>query len=1002
MRMGLGRGCLFGLVMLVGALSACHEPDDIRSVEPTAAVDESELDFGEVPVGEWRELDIHVRNVGFVAFRAEEVLQLSGNPSFVAELMDGASKVEPGKSKVVKVRFHPLKEGELAEKVQVTTSAVSGRQLPVRLKGLGTPTRIKFDPEVVDYETLEVDSDRTLTVTVTNPVDLPVTLKVAGDQADPFDADTVTVPPNGSVQVQTRFFPRDTGSMAARLEARSCDDCTPTSARLQGKSVASAFEFVPAPVPFEQIPVHEVTQSHTRARNITWRPVSLTKLATSDRAFTPLTAVGGQAVPPGGEVEVQMEFAARYSGPSTGTLTVNYASDKPRQAEVLLDATGGRPTLAVAPVSLDFGELPAGGKVGKLLRITNAGSNGNLVFKGVRATGGIAHFSVDPPARGKTSYPWAGGTWPDLQTGGIEIAPGTDALDLRVYFEPTAAGSFEATLILVSDDPFNPERTITLTGRATATGPCTYSLLPQPRIDFGNLPPGRGAVLGFYFHNTGPETCAIKDIHISNDAGGVFTMPGGRLAGIVAPYDTGFSAMIAFKSQVAGTFEGELELTVNNPTQPRVVLPLRAVAQASCIIATPAFVDFGPVRYDCQPQPRRTLITNACPYPVTVDDGTIGAGTSDQFSLLTPPAGLRTLQPGEGYELEFAYARNKLGQHFSPFYLPVEAEPVPRMVPLLAETNHEGIQMDRFTQGTDSQLDVLFVVSNTTTMDSAQAKLKAAVPGWLERARAANVDVRVGVTTTGLVQRGTTCPGGANGGEAGRLFPVDNSRARILSSTNANAATVLQQNLDVGLCHNLVQGLETMRQALSSPLIDSADDVRTPQPNDGNANFLRAAARAAVVVLADEDDHSGFSTESYVQFIQSLKGTGSSHRSAVYALIPTDGRCTTAGGSAPRFSDVAKRTNGAVESICVGDYGSFLDGIVKRAGGPQADFPLTQVPQSTDEMTVRVAGQLVDRTKWTYDAAKNSVVFAASAIPTSGQVVDIRYRSVCPAPPPNP
>ncbi len=1000
MRMGLGKGCLFGLAML-GALlgSGCHEPENIRSVEPVAAVDETELDFGEVPVGEWRERDVHVRNVGFVTFRAEEVLQLGNNPSFQVELVDGAGRVEPGKTRVVKVRFHPLREGPLTESLQVTTNAVRGTQLPVRVRGQGTPTRIRFEPAVVDYEVLEVDSERTLTVTVTNPVDLPVTLNVSGENADPFSPDTVTVPPFGTVQVKTRFFPRQMGSMAAQLEARTCDDCTPTSARLQGQSVSSAFVFEPAPVPFEQIPVHERTQSRTRARNITWRPVSLTRLATSDRAFTPLSNVEGQSVPSGGEVEVQMEFAARFSGPSTGTLTVNYASDRPRQAEVLLDASGGRPTLAVAPVSLDFGELPTGGKLEKTLRITNAGSNGNLVFRGVRAEGASAQFSVDVPRRGAQAYPWASGTWPALQTPGIEIAPGADFIDLKVYFEPTAPGSFQATLVLISDDPFTPERAITLTGRASATGPCTYSLLPQPRIDFGNLPPGRGAVLGFYFHNTGPETCAIKDIHLSNDAGGVFFMPGGRLTGIVAPYDSGFSAMIAFKSPTAGTFEGELSLTVNNPTQPRVVLPLRAVAQASCLIATPGYVDFGPVRYDCSPVPRRTLITNACPYPVTVDNGTIGAGTSEQFSQLTPPFSPRTLQPGEGFELEFAYARNKLGQHFSPYYLPVDTEPVPRMIPLLAETNHEGIQMDRFTQGTDSQLDVLFVVSNTTTMQSAQAKLRSAIPGWLERARAANVDLRLGVTTTGLVQRGTTCGGGASGGEAGRLFPVDNSRPRILSSASPDAAAGLQANLDVGLCHNLVQGLETMRQALSSPLIDGRDDPRTPQPNDGNFGFLRPAARAAVVVLADEDDHSGFDPESYVQFLQTLKGTGSSHRSALYALVPTDGRCTTAGSAAPRFSAVAQRTGGAVESICVGDYSRFLDGIVSRADGPQADFALTQTPQSTAEMTVRVAGQLVDSSRWTYDAARNAVIFNADAIPTSGQVVDIRYRSVCAAPP---
>ncbi len=73
------------------------------------------------------------------------------------------------------------------------------------------------------------------------------------------------------------------------------------------------------------------------------------------------------------------------------------------------------------------------------------------------------------------------------------------------------------------------------------------------------------------------------------------------------------------------------------------------------------------------------------------------------------------------------------------------------LVPLLAETNHEGVQLDRFIQGTDSQLDVLFVVSNTTTMEHLPA---AAARRHARLARSTpsseGVDVRVGVTSTGL------------------------------------------------------------------------------------------------------------------------------------------------------------------------------------------------------------------------------------------------------------
>jgi hypothetical protein len=999
--MGL-RGRVLALALLATTGVACHEGDETRAVQATAVLDVDVLDFGEVPVGEWREKEVRIRNVGYVPFFALEALGLAGNPSYEVELGDGGGRVMPGDSHVVRVRFHPLKEGLIEETVRVATDANQGARSQVRVMGLGTPTRIGLDPPLLDYETLEVESERSLEVTVTNPVDLPLTLSVQGDNPDPFTPDTITIPPLASQRVSTKYLPRSLGTMGARLEVRSCEGCTPSVVGLKGNSVASAFAFEPAPVPFDQIPVHERTQSVTRARNITWRPVTISRLATSDHAFQPLSRPEGTTVAPGEAVEVQMEFAARFSGPNVGDLTVHYDSDKARRSQVILDARGGRPTLAVTPVALDFGELPVGGKVEKVIRISNAGSNGDLRFTGVRADGASAQFSVDVPTRGTQRYAWAGGAWPTLESGGLTISPGNDALELRVYFEPKAEGSWQATLSIRSDDMFNPERQVVLTGRARASGPCVYELLPQPSLDFGNVVPGRGAVLGFYFRNPGRAECAVKDIHISNDGGGAFFMPGGRLTGGVVLYDTAFSAMVAFRPPAAGTYTGELRMTVNNPTFPTVTLPLKGVSRPSCLVATPAYVDFGPIRYDCAAAPRRTYVANRCSTPITVSDAAIGNGTSRQFSLLTPLTEPRVLAPGEGFELEVGYARNVHGQHYSPLYLRADNEPDPFLVPLLAETNHEGIQVDRYTQGTDSQLDVLFVVSNTTTMAPYQDRLQAAIPSWLQQARDRGVDVRVGVTSTGLVARGQQCGGGASGGEAGRLYPVDGTRPRVVSSTNPNAAALIQDNLEVGLCHNLVQGLETMRAALSAPLSEQTDDPRTPQANDGNAGFTRAAARMAVVVLADEDDNSGFSPDSYIQFLRTLKGTGMSHRSQLYALVPTDTSCSTAGNEADRFASVASGTGGAVESICRSNYLPLLESVLQRAGALQADFPLSEAPTGTAEMSVRVQGQVVPADRWTYDAGRNAIIFNGDAVPSPGQAVEVRYRSVCRAPPPTP
>lgn len=991
------------LAMLVGV--GCHEPKQTRQVLASGVLDTSALDFGDVPVGEWRSAKVKVRNVGYVPFSALEVVRFADNPSFIVELDDG--KVFPGEEREIQVRFHPLEEGELTENFHVATDADDKPQDRVTLRGVGTPAPIRVEPSELDFETLELDDNRTLEFTVTNPVDIPLTVTLNGEKSDPFSPDVVTIPPLSTQVVRTRYFPRVEGQYEGLVQIRACEKCTPSNTKLVGKAVPYAFQFEPSPVPFQDVPVHESTRSTTKMTNVTWRRVAVTETPTSDQAFTPITRLVGTIFRPGESMEVELEFAARTSGPAVGEMQVKYLSDKDRQAPVVLDARGGRPTLALTPITIDFGEVPVGAKVEKIIRMTNAGTQGSLYFQGIRGDGADAtQFSVSTPFRGNpktptATYPWTtDSSWPQLDAmQPVAIAPGADAVDLKAFFNPDKPGEFRATFVFRSDDMFFPERTVTVTGRARESGPCQFALKPASAIDFGAVWVNRGAVLGFFFENTGTTECAVKDIHLSNDAGGVFFMPGGQLAGGSIPWATAFSAQIAFRSPNAGAFEGELSITVNNPNTPVIKLPLKAIAQASCLVATPSYLDFGPIRTDCAPTPRRAMISNICDVPVTVDTVNIGEGTSDQYSITGMPPLPQVLQPAQGFEVQVSYARTVFGQHFSPLYVKAQNESAPLLVPLVAETNRPGYNVDRFTQGTDNQLDVLFVISNTTTMTPYQDRLQASISNWLSRAASRGVDLKVGVTSTGLVSRSATCGGGANGGENGRLFPVDGSRARVVSSTMGNAASLLQQNLEVGVCHNLEQGLEAMRSALSTPLIDRQDDPRTPQPNDGNLGLLRTQARLAVVFLSDEDDHSGFDPESYVQFLQSIKGTNMGHRVTANAMVPMLGSsCTTAGPAGSRFTSVASRTAGQSLSICDQDYTSFLDSITSRAAGPQREFRLVSPPSNPSALTVKVNGQVKANGTWWYDAAKQSIVFDTANTPAAGQQITVEYQAVCTGP----
>ena len=992
--MGNGRLPMGAFCWLVCTLCACHQSDQLRGVKAAALLDESVLDFGNVPIGERHRAELHVRNVGYVPFNLLDIVRTGNDPSFEMQVDQG--RVSPGETRSVLVTFHPLREMALSDSLTVKTDADRPADGLVTVRGRGTPTPIQFSPARLDYQTLEIDSDRRLIATVQNPVDLPLTVRLSGAHPGDFSSDVVTIPPFGRQTVNLVFSPHVLGNRLARLEVRSCSDCTASALDLVGRSVASAFEFDPAPVPFANIPVHERTQSSTRATNVTWRPVRVSRLTTSDDAFQPLTDLASQNIDANQSVEVRVEFAARASGPNTGVLNVDYQSDRERTSAVALDARGGQPELAVTPVLIDFGSLPVGGKVGRPVRLTNTGTTGPIHLRGVRATGDVAHFSISEPSRGRQVLAWSPGTaWPELGAPDLPIAPGSDYLQTIVYFQPDLPGDFRVRVGYLSDDRFNPERPLVAIGHAYQAGPCSYRILPANVLDFGDVPPGTGAVLGFRFENIGRTICAVRDIHLSNDAGGAFFMPGGPLAGGVVGLDDAFSAQIAFRTGTPGSYAGELIMTVNSLDQPTARLPLAALAQDSCLTATPNFLDFGAIRYDCTPVPLRTLVSNQCRHPITVTQVQIGPGTSDEFSIVNPPSTPLTLNTGEGFELQVTYARRVLGQHFSPLFIQAEGEPKPLLVPLLAETNHEGLRTERFVQGIANQLDALFVVGNTTTMQTYQDRLRAAIPEWISRANGLGVNIHVGVTSTGLSPRGPSCGGGAQGGENGRLFPIDNSRPRIVDSSTPGATALVQQNLGVGTCHNLLQGLEAIRQGLSPPLIDHAKDPRTPDPNDGNLGLLRPEARLAVVVLADEDDHSGFDIQSYVQFIHSLKGPQMSHRSSVSAIIPMDLTCTTAGPPGPRFRSVAEQTGGATLSVCQTDYSPILDRIATLSGGPQRDFRLSSTPADPTQIEVQVDDQTWDRTRWHFDEASNSVIFETGSIPNPGQVIAVRYRSTC-------
>ncbi|MFL5319491.1 MAG: hypothetical protein ACJ790_07520, partial [Myxococcaceae bacterium] len=346
---------------------------------------------------------------------------------------------------------------------------------------------------------------------------------------------------------------------------------------------------------------------------------------------------------------------------------------------------------------------------------------------------------------------------------------------------------------------------------------------------------------------------------------------------------------------------------------------------------------------------------------------------------------------GDAITVEVKYMAQVPGMNLSPLYVDAADLARPLMITLLGESSTIANQTDLFTQQDGSKVDVLFVVDNTASMVEEQPRLVAAIPSFVSAAQQKGVDLHVAVTTTGIDFASASCPGGANGGEAGRFFPANGSSTRILTSNTPNLSSALQTNVQVGRCAFVEQGFEATRRALTAPLVNHADDQRTSLPNDGNLGFLRSEAALAVVYVSDEDDHSPDDVDTYAQFLRTVKGQYQPQRATAFAIAPTAGGCSTAGGAGTRYSQMVQKTGGDVMSVCNSDYAPLLQQVANKAFSPQSKFTLSHKP---DSGTIKVTVNGTELTSgWSYDAGSNSVIF--STMPAAGARIQIAYRRSC-------
>jgi hypothetical protein len=488
--------------------------------------------------------------------------------------------------------------------------------------------------------------------------------------------------------------------------------------------------------------------------------------------------------------------------------------------------------------------------------------------------------------------------------------------------------------------------------------------------------------------NVGATPCTVWDGVVTGDD--VFSLAKPRPLVRVAPGDA-FFVPVAFRPTQSGRHAATVTFQTSRPGMPVLEVPVTGGSLDGCLSAEPAFLDFGRRRLDCGPRELPARFANRCPGDVDVSSLVVGDSPEPGVVTLAGHSALPAkVAPGEAVDAVVRFTPGAEGFLAAPLFALASDVPWPWLVAVTGESVPPAEHRQQWVQPAPGKLDLLWVLDNTASMADERTGLRRGAEALLARLDAAGVDWTLGVTTTGVgpaPSGSAPCPGGADGGESGRLFPVDRSMPRLLTPATPGRSAALLRLMEVGGCHAIEQGLEGAVRALTPPLVDQADDPRTAAPNDGNLGLRRADAALAVMVFSDEDDESPREVPLLTDLLERSAGGAPF---AFGAAVAPEAGCATAVEPGRRYLEAVARTRGASANVCDADLTPLADmatGLLE----PRRLFRL-QAPADPATLVVQVDGASAGG--WSYEVATASLLFTTA--PPAGARVEAAYLEPCP------
>lgn len=295
--------------------------------------------------------------------------------------------------------------------------------------------------------------------------------------------------------------------------------------------------------------------------------------------------------------------------------------------------------------------------------------------------------------------------------------------------------------------------------------------------------------------------------------------------------------------------------------------------------------------------------------------------------------------------------------------------------------NGEEVECEQFLADQQATADIMWIVDESGSVDDDRARIANNAVTFFNKAIAAGLDFRMGVT-----DMNNTGPGGQTGIFASRMAGGTGDRWLLDSDASEFATNInTPSGIDAYDCC-AEHGLTQMRSAINR---------HTPR-NSNDPQMVREEAKLVILFVTDEKaeevedstsmgegniEPSAAQQTEIANLVASYIGDLTAHDAIAHLIAepaPFDSTtCSSGAEHAYGYYEVVNAVGGQTGSICQDDLGPTLDAIIDSIVGEASPITLSKFPISAS-ISVARDGTKVPRSRdtgWDYRGSANSIVF---------------------------